>query len=73
MMFSVYCLVVINEQPTPVFLPRESHGQSILAGILCYMGSQRVGHDWSDIECMHTVININNIFVKIRLEIGYKY
>ena len=35
-----------KRQPTPVFLPRKSHGQRSLAG---YMGSQRVGHDWSDL------------------------
>ena len=32
-------------QPTPVFLPGESHGQ--------VMGSQRVGHNWSDLAHMH--------------------
>ena len=31
-------------QPTPVFLPRESHRQRSLAGLES-MGSQRVGHD----------------------------
>ena len=31
-----------NRQPTPVFLPRKSHGQR--PGLLS-MGSQRVGHD----------------------------
>ena len=31
-----------EDQPTPVFLPRESHGQGHLVG---YIGSQRVGHD----------------------------
>ena len=36
-------------QSAPVFLPGESHGQSSLAGLLCYMGSQRVWHDWSDL------------------------
>ena len=29
-------------QPTPVLLPRKSHGQRSLVS----MGSQRVGHDW---------------------------
>ena len=33
-------------QPTPVFLPGESHGHRSLAGSI---GSQRVGHDWSDL------------------------
>ena len=33
-------------QPTPIFLPGESHGQWSLAG---YMGLQRVAHDCSDV------------------------
>ena len=33
--------------PTPVFLPGESHGRGEPGG-LPSMGSQRVGHDWSD-------------------------
>ena len=33
-------------QPTPVFLPGESHGQRSLVGLQS-MGSQRVGHDWA--------------------------
>ena len=33
-------------QPTPVFLPGESHGHRSLAGLQS-MGSQRVGHDWT--------------------------
>ena len=32
-------------QPTPVFLPRESHGQRSLAGYIPSMASQKVGHD----------------------------
>jgi len=32
-------------QPTPVFLPRESHGQRSLAGYIQSMGLQRVGHN----------------------------
>ena len=32
-------------QPTPVFLPGESHGQRSLVGS---KGSQRVGHTWND-------------------------
>ena len=35
-------------QPTPVFLPRESHGQRSLGGLLS-MGSHRVRHDWRDL------------------------
>ena len=32
-------------QPTPVFMPGESHGQRSLAGYSDLGGSQRVGHD----------------------------
>ena len=39
-------------QPTPVFLPEESHGQGTLAGY-SPRGSQRVGHDWAT-EYTHT-------------------
>ena len=38
-------------QPTPVFLPGESHGQRSLAGS---MGLQRMRHDWSDSTFAHT-------------------
>jgi len=41
-------------QPTPVFLPRESRGQRSLLGC-CPWGSHRVGHDWSDLACMHAL------------------
>ena len=37
-------------QFTSVFLLGESHGQS--SGLQS-MGSQRVGHDWSDLACTH--------------------
>ena len=33
-------------QPTPVFLPGESHGRRSLVGYIQSTGSQRVGHDW---------------------------
>ena len=33
-------------QSTPVFLPGKSHGQRSL---VVYIGSQRVGHDWSEL------------------------
>ena len=39
---------------TPGFLPRESLGQRSLVGLLS-MVSHRVGHDWSDLACMHAV------------------
>ena len=35
-------------QPTPVLLPGESHGQRSLVGYSPW-GSQRIGHDWSDL------------------------
>ena len=37
-----------GRQPTPIFLPGESHGQRRLVGS---MGSQRGRHDWSDLVC----------------------
>ena len=40
-------------QPTPVFLPRESHEQRSLVG--CCPWGRRVGHDRSDLACMHTL------------------
>ena len=45
-------------QPTPVFLPRESHGQRSLAGYTESIGSQRVSHNWSNLARMHAC-NIN--------------
>ena len=36
-------------QPTPVFLPGESHGERSLAGY----GVHIVGHDWSNWACTH--------------------
>ena len=39
-------------QPSPVFLPGESHGQRSLAGYHPW-GSQKAGHDWSDIIHAH--------------------
>ena len=39
-------------QPTPVFLPRESHGQRSLVGY-SHKGLHSVRHDWSDLACMH--------------------
>ena len=38
-------------QPTPVFLPGESHRQRRLQSI----GSQRIGHNWSDVALMHAI------------------
>ena len=44
-------------QPTPVFLPGESHGQRSLAGYSPW-GSQRVEHDWSNLACTQNGISI---------------
>ena len=41
-------------QPTPVFLPGESRGMGEPGG-LPSMGSQRVGHDWSDLAAAAAV------------------
>ena len=41
-------------QPTPVFLPRESHGQRRLIGYSPW-GSQRIRHDWSNLTT-HTIL-----------------
>ena len=41
-------------QSTPVFLPGESHGQRSLVGSQRVIGSQTVGHDWSDLTYTHT-------------------
>ena len=41
-------------QPTPVFLPGESHGQRSLVSYILSMGSHRVRHNWSDLACMHS-------------------
>ena len=43
-------------QPTPVFLLAKSHGQRSLAG--CGPLGCRVRHDWSDLACTHTFLNI---------------
>ena len=40
-------------KPTPVFLPRESHGQRILVDSSPWC-LRRVEHNWSDLACMHT-------------------
>ena len=50
-------------QPTPVFLPGESHGQRSLVGyrpqghrVIWATGSQRVRHDWNDLAHMCTLL-----------------
>ena len=39
-------------QPTPVFLPGESHEEE--PGGLQSIGLQRRGHNWSNLACMYT-------------------
>ena len=52
-------------QPTPVFLPRESCGQRSLVG-LPSMGLHRVGHNWSDLACVHAcIISLNGFSPKV--------
>ena len=41
-------------QPTPVFLPGETHRKKSLAGYGSEL--QRVAHDWSDLACTHACI-----------------
>ena len=60
-------------QPIPVSLPRESRGQRNLVGYMGSMGSQRAGHDWSDLACMHTqrsveIFNYIHVFVNFLFE-----
>ena len=56
-------------QPSPVFLPGESHGQREGYTVKLSIGSQRVGHDSSDLACMHiqpttsSVIALTQIFI----------
>ena len=52
--------------PIPVVLLEELHGQREKPGGLQSIGSQRIGHDWSDLACMHR-INIQ------KLTIFYQY
>ena len=42
-------------QPTPVFLPRESHGQRNLVGYSPW--GRRVGHGWSSLAHMHAWVD----------------
>ena len=48
------CVWRRKRQPTPVFMSGESHGPRSLVG---YMGSQRVGHDWSDLAWSTALIS----------------
>ena len=45
-------------QPTPVFLPAESHGQRSLGRGPQFIGLKSVRHDWSDLACTHATFYI---------------
>ena len=47
-------------QPTPVFLPGESHGQE--PGTLQSIGSQKAGYNWSNLACTHAWIHFSRMF-----------
>ena len=46
-------------QPTPVILPWEFPWTEELGGLQS-IGSQRVGHDWSDLACTHALLTPGN-------------
>ena len=50
-------------QPSPLFLPGEARGRGALWAAV--QGSQRVGHDCSNLACMHAMLK-----TEISLEIG---
>ena len=52
-------------QPTPVFLPGESHGQRSLVG---YKGLQRVGHNWSDLARTFIFMWISVVFISVAFQ-----
>ena len=56
-----------KSKPTPVFFPGESYGHRSLAGcrVCRSIGSQRVGHDWSNLAHAHTQDDNNS-------DVGYK-
>ena len=46
------------QQPTPVFLPGESHGQRSLEGYSPSRDLQRVRHDWCDLAFTPAILNL---------------
>ena len=52
-----------KRQPTPVLLPRKSHGRRSLVS----MGSQRVGHDWAT-SFSHSTQHLKELTVKVALQ-----
>ena len=58
-------IVIILEKEmatTTVFLPGESHGERSLAGLQS-MGSQKVGHNWSDLTHTHILLLLRCFFL----------
>ena len=53
-------------KPTPVFLPGESHGQRSLA--IQSMGSQKVGHNLTDLECTRFLFSTAPFFFSFLLQ-----
>ena len=45
-------------QPTPVSLPGEFHGRRSLVGCLLFMGSHRVGHNWSNLAAASAYLRL---------------
>ena len=58
-----------SQQPTPVFLPGESHRQRGLVGYGT-QGSLRVRHDWIDLACMPSfpLFIIFHLFLRIHVD-----
>ena len=54
-------------QFTPVFLPGEALGQKTLVGK--DLGLQRLGHNWSDLTCMHSWVYWSLLTTKFRLHV----
>ena len=57
-------------QPTPVLLPGEILWTEEPDGLQS-MGSQRVGHDWSDLACMHNPIRVLLCFMVSTIWLGF--
>ena len=54
-----------TRQPTPVFLPGESHEQRRLVGLQS-TGSKRVGHSCSDLAHTHVDMLDDVLFLNVR-------
>jgi len=56
-------------QPTPVFLPGESHGQRSLVG--CCLWGRRVWHDWSNLSIVKEIspeYSLEGLILKLKLQ-----